>query len=114
MLEAENENLKQVLTNLAARFSMLGSVFAAKGAAGMGAAATDGSSVATLTPDQDGASLDMFSPGTVFTPAMEKADAGASATSTFAEIPDFPYASQQSTPLAPALSLAEALGSPQT
>jgi len=122
VLEAENEKLKQVIQHLAARFNMLGAVFAGKeGAAGaVDAAAARGTSTAsTASPPQTKESgSEPFTPAP-FTPLSSEAQAAVAEAAMLAggpapglklpEVPPFPFPSQPSTPAAPLL-LSEALG----
>lgn len=97
-LEAENEKLKEVLAGLAHRFSMLGAVFAQKGANGLVADAAAGG----YTP------AELSSPA-IFTPMAEAAKVSETGEpSKFPSVPEFPFGSPAAAP-APSISLAEAL-----
>jgi len=119
MLEAENEKLKQVIQNLAARFTVLGSVFGGKegvaGAVDAATAAAGASSTAsTASPPQTKESgSEPFTPAP-FTPLSSDAQAamlagGPAAGLKLPEVPAFPFPALSSPPAAPLL-LSEALG----
>jgi len=116
ILESENEKLKQVLQGLASRFAVLGAVFngapKTPGMNGIPCGAGDTSTAAsTMSPNQESAASELFSPAT-FTPGA--ADAGkATEPAKFADVPAFPFPAQTASPV-PQLSLAEhLLQSPQ-
>lgn len=118
-LEVENEKLKLVIAGLTSRFSMFSSVLSAAPKMGVGLGsmvgcppgmAGDMSTVAsaTMSPNQESASSDLYSPA-AFTPLATDASKTAE-PSKFAEVPAFPFTPSP----APQLSLAEALLSSPT
>lgn len=109
-LEAENEQLKQVITGLAARLSMLGSAFGGLGSPGCcppsEGPTTAGSSVASASPGTRTSTDSLYSP-------VGAGQRGAdSFTASLPEVPAFPFPPAPTTGSSAApLSLAEALGS---
>lgn len=108
-LEAENEQLKQVLSGLAARLTLLGTTFGG----GVCCASPDG-------PTTAGSSVASVSPGTrtsgtseLFSPVGGAGSVAADSYSApLPEVPAFPFPAQSPASTAPQLSLAEALGAP--
>mmetsp|Transcript_16398 Transcript_16398/g.42355 ORF Transcript_16398/g.42355 Transcript_16398/m.42355 type:complete len:402 (-) Transcript_16398:302-1507(-) len=112
-LEAENEQLKQVLTGLAARLSILcPGPFGGHGlcsAPSPDASTNAGSSVASASPGTQTSASDLYSPAGG---AAGPLTGGDSFSAPLPEVPAFPFPAPSPTSTAAPLLLAEALGTP--
>lgn len=119
-LQAENQKLKQEISNLANRFSLLGAVCGGKNATvPQDLAAVANADAATATPQSEKASPETL-PQTPFSPDLASGiclgEACETSTASLPDVPSFPFLAQMQSPCpgfpatASPLCLADALG----